>query len=151
MKSIVLAAAAVAAFALPAAAQMPTTGMTTPMIGQVQPTSGAVKVEITVKPGLAHAAKISADSAFAIARAHASNGTVSSAKLGTRDGRLVYMVEVLNQSKRETSVVVNAMNGKVLEATEHGGLRAATKHHAEKEKLEDAKDDSASKHPMPRP
>jgi uncharacterized membrane protein YkoI len=136
MKSLVLTAAVLAAFALPAGAQMTTTA------GQVQPTSGAVKVEITVKPTLASTARISADSAFAIARSKADNGEVSSAKLGTRDGRLVYMVEVLNKSKRETSVVINAIDGRVLEATQHGGVKATRKHARENKKLKDAKKDS---------
>ena len=143
MKTILFGAALVAAFALPAAAQ---TAMTT-AAGQTQPTSGAVQVEVTVKPTLAETAKLSADSAFAIARARADNGEVSSAKLGTRDGRLVYIVEVLNKSKRETSVVINAMNGRVLEATQHGGLKAATKHAKENRKLKDAKKDSATVNP----
>lgn len=139
MNRILVVAAAIAAFALPAGAQVATTG-------QVQPTSGAVKVEITVKRSLASTARISADSAFAIARARADSGEVSSAKLGTRDGRLVYMVEVLNPRNRETSVVINAMNGRVLEVTKHGGIKSAVKHAKETDKLEDAKEDSLRRH-----
>ena len=119
MNRILVVAAAIAAFALPAGAQVATTG-------QVQPTSGAVKVEI--------------------ARARADSGEVSSAKLGTRDGRLVYMVEVLNPRNRETSVVINAMNGRVLEVTKHGGIKSAVKHAKETDKLEDAKEDSLRRH-----
>ena len=137
MKKALFAAAAVAAFAFPAGAQ----------VVSLQPTSGAVKVEVTARPSLANSAKVPADSAFAIARARASNGEVSSAKLENRDGRLVYVVEVLNKSKRETSVVVNAMTGRVLEATEHGGLKATAKHAKENKKLLDAKRDSAAKNP----
>lgn len=140
MNRLVLVAASLAAFALPAGAQVATTG-------QVQPTSGAVKVEVTVKHSLASTATVSADSAFAIARAHADNGEVSSAKLGTRDGRLVYMVEVVNPKNRETSVVINAMTGRVLENTKHGGIKSAVKHAKEKDKLEDAKEDSLRHHP----
>lgn len=136
MKTALFVAAAVAAFALPAGAQT-----------QIQPTSGAVKVEVTARRSLANSAKISGDSAFAIARARADSGEVSSAKLENRDGRLVYVVEVLNKSKRETSVVINAMTGRVLEATQHGGLKATAKHAKENKKLLDAKKDSAAKTP----
>ena len=136
MKTALFVAAAVAALALPAGAQT-----------QIQPTSGAVKVEVTARRSLAGAAKISGDSAFAIARARADSGEVSSAKLENRDGRLVYVVEVLNKSKRETSVVINAMTGRVLEATQHGGIKATAKHAKENKKLLDAKKDSAAKNP----
>jgi uncharacterized membrane protein YkoI len=138
MIRIILTAAAIAAFASPLAAQDVT--------GQTQAAS-AVKVNVTAKPSLAATAKVSADSAFAIARAAADNGEVSSAKLETDDGRLVYRIQVLNKSKRETEVVVNAMNGRVVSKEQHGGLKSTVLHAKENKKLLNAKRDSAAKAP----
>ncbi len=138
MKSVFFGAAIIAAFAGPLAAQAPT--------GHVQSTS-AVKVEVTAKPSLAAAAKISADSAYTIARSRAEWGDVSSAKLETVDGRLDYRVQVVHGDKRETEVVINAMTGHVLDVKQHGGLKAAEVHHAEHGKLMNAKKDSVSKNP----
>jgi uncharacterized membrane protein len=131
-------AAVLVAFATPLAAQAPT--------GQVQSTS-AIKVQVTAKPSLANAAKISADSAYAIAISRVKGGEVSSAKLETIDGRLDYRVQVLHGNKRATEVVVDAMNGRVLDVKQHGGLKAAEVHHVENNKMVKAKNDSAAKHP----
>lgn len=138
MTKYVLAAALVAALSAPAAAQVVT--------GQVQP-SAAAKVKVTADPGLAARASVSADSAYAIARRHADNGEVSSAKLETNKGRLVYHINVLNKSKRATEVKVDAMTGAVIEAEKHGGLKATAVHHKENKKLLEAKRDSAKKAP----
>jgi uncharacterized membrane protein YkoI len=132
MKQILITAAILAAVAMPVAAQT----------GQVQ-ASSAAKVKVTAAPGLAASAKVSADSAYAIARARADNGEVSSAKLETSKGRLVYQVQVLNKSKRETTVTVDAMTGEVVKSEAHGGLKATALHHKENKKLLDAKRDSA--------
>ena len=138
MKTVLFGAALVAASALSASAQAAT--------GQVQ-SSAAAKVKITAAPGLAASAKVSADSAYAIARAKADDGEVSSAKLETRKGRLVYRVKVLNKSKRASTVTVDAMTGEVVEAEAHGGLKATGMHHKENKKLLDAKRDSAEHKP----
>jgi uncharacterized membrane protein YkoI len=142
MNKFVIATALAAVCAIPAAAQTTTTSN-----GVVQPTTSAAKVEIKVDPALASTAKISADSAFALARAHADSGEVSSAELETNGGRLVYEVHVLNKNKRASSVWVDAITGEVLEATEHGGLKSTLMHHKENKKLLDAKRDSAAKTP----
>lgn len=138
MTKLVLAAAFVAALAAPASAQVAT--------AHVHP-STAARVKVTVDSALAASAKVSADSAYSIARAKADNGEVSSAKLETRKGRLVYQVQVLNKSKRATTVTVDAMTGEVVKAEAHGGLKATAIHHKENKKLLDARRDSAKKAP----
>jgi uncharacterized membrane protein YkoI len=140
MKSAFFGAALVAAFAIPAAAQTAT------VTGQVQ-TSKATKVKVTAAPSLAAQAKVSADSAYAIASAAAENGEVSSAKLETDKGRLVYHINVLNKSKRATEVKVDAMTGAVIEAEKHGGLKATKVHHKQNKKLLQAKRDSVAGKP----
>jgi uncharacterized membrane protein YkoI len=110
-------------------------------------TDKAAPVKVKVSPSLANSAKISADSAFALARAHADSGEVSSAELENSGGRLVYEVHVLNKGKGASTVTVDAMTGEVVDATKHGGLKAPLMHHRENKKLLDAKRDSAAKNP----
>ena len=112
----------------------------------VQP-SKAARVEVKVDQSVANTATVNGDSAFALARAHANNGEVSSAELETKDGRLVYEVKVLDKHKGAHTVWIDARSGAVLEATRHGGLKAAAIHHKENKKLLDAKRDSAAKNP----
>lgn len=130
------------AFALPAMAQTTTTTST----GQVVP-SAAARVKVKVDQSLASTARVSADSAFAIASRAADNGEVSSAELESKGGRLLYEVHVLNKSKRASTVKVDAITGEVVDATKHGGLKATMMHHKENKKLQDAKRDSAAKNP----
>ncbi|MDQ6635703.1 MAG: PepSY domain-containing protein [Gemmatimonadota bacterium] len=134
MNRFLFAAAFVAAIAAPAAAQ------------NVQPEKAA-RVDVKVNQSLASSAKISGDSAFALARAHADNGEVSSAELESSGGRLVYEVHVLNKNKGASTVTVDAMTGEVVDATKHGGLKATKMHHTENKKLLNAKRDSAAKTP----
>ena len=134
MTKFLFAAAFVAAIAAPAAAQ------------NVQPEKAA-RVDVKVNQSLANSAKISGDSAFALARAHADNGEVSSAELESSGGRLVYEVHVLNKNKGASTVTVDAMTGEVVDATKHGGLKATKMHHTENKKLLNAKRDSAAKTP----
>lgn len=141
MNKFIIATALVAAIALPAAGQVTTTSE-----GRVQ-ASTAARVDVKVNESLANSVKVSGDSAFALARAHADNGEVSSAELESSGGRLVYEVHVLNKSKRASTVTIDAMTGEVVEATKHGGLKATQLHHKENKKLLDAKRDSAAKNP----
>jgi Predicted membrane protein len=141
MNKFIIATALVAAIALPAAGQVTTTSE-----GRVQ-ASTAARVNVKVNESLANSVKVSGDSAFALARAHADNGEVSSAELESSGGRLVYEVHVLNKSKRASTVTIDAMTGEVVEATKHGGLKATQLHHKENKKLLDAKRDSAAKNP----
>src|SRR4051794_13681332 len=118
-----------------------------PAAGQARSTSSAAHVNVHVSQSLASTARVSADSAFAIARAHADNGEVSSADLETKGGRLVYEVKVLNKNKGATTVKVDALTGDLIEAEKHGGLKAPAIHHKENKKLLEAKRDSAAKNP----
>jgi uncharacterized membrane protein YkoI len=140
MTRFLFATAFVTAIAAPASAQ------SAAVTGQVQPNKAA-RVDVKVNQSLASSAKISGDSAFALARAHANDGEVSSAELENSGGRLVYEVHVLNKSKGASTVTVDAMTGEVVDATKHGGLKATTMHRKENKKLLNAKRDSAAKAP----
>lgn len=142
MNKFLIATAFAAAIALPAAGQSNASVSN----GQIQPATAA-RVKVEVAPSLASTARISGDSAFAIARARADSGEVSSAALKTQSGRLLYVVQVLNKSKRESTVKVDAMTGEVIEAEQHGGLKSTVLHHKENKKLREAKRDSAARNP----
>ena len=116
--------------------------VTPPVEGKVVP-SEAAKVGIKVDASLANTVKISADSAYALARAFADNGEVSSADLEMRAGRLVYEVKVLNKNKGASEVIVDAMTGEILKDKKYGGVKAVVEHNQENKKLLDAKRDSA--------
>jgi uncharacterized membrane protein YkoI len=143
MNKFIIATAFAAAIALPATGQSTTATAN----GQIHPTANAAKLKVEVNQSLASTARISGDSAFAIARARADSGEVSSAKLKTDDGRLVYVVQVLNKGKRESTVKVDAMTGEVVNAEHHGGIKSTMLHHKENKKLLDAKRDSAARNP----
>src|SRR5689334_3069291 len=131
--SSALAGAAIlgAALAGPAAAQ---TSVTTKTVSTPEATVTQVET-VTLKTGkkvpftskvaasVAQSATISRDSAFALASANAKEGEVSSADLEMKSGRLVYEVKVLNQNKKSSEVVVDAMTGEVLKAQQYGGLK----------------------------
>ena len=142
MNKFFIATALAVAVALPASGQVTSTSA-----GHVALTSSAARVKVKVSQSLASTVRISADSAFAIARAHADNGEVSSAELESKKGRLVYEVKVLNKNKGATTVKVDAVTGELVEAEKHGGLKAPAIHHKENKKLLDAKRDSAAKTP----
>lgn len=125
-----------------------TAGATNPAAveGQVQPTSGAIKVQVKVDPSLANTAKISADSAFALARASNTAGEISSAELEMTDKRLVYQVKMVKGAGAST-VYVDAMTGEVVKDKKFGGLKAAAENQEEAKKLYDAKKDESKKAP----
>ena len=110
--------------------------------GQVQPTSGVAKVEVKVAPSLANTVKISADSAFALAKASPDAGEISSAELEMTDHRLVYQVKMVKGNGAST-VYVDAMTGEVVKDKKFGGLKAAAENGEESQKLIEAKTDSA--------
>jgi hypothetical protein len=114
-----------------------------PPAGQTQPTAAAAKVEVKVAASLANTVKISADSAFALARASADSGEISSADLEMTNNRLVYQVKMLLKNKGASSVYVDAMTGEVIKDKKFGGLKAVVEHHEENKKLLDAKRDSS--------
>lgn len=126
-----------------------TAGATNPAAvaeGQVQPTSGAIKVQVKVDPSLANTAKISADSAFALARASNTAGEISSAELEMTDKRLVYQVKMVKGAGAST-VYVDAMTGEVVKDKKFGGVKAAAENQEEAKKLYDAKKDEGKKAP----
>lgn len=104
-----------------------------------------VPVSTKVAASVAQSAKISRDSAFAVASANAKNGEVSSAELEMAGGRLVYEVKVLNRNKKSSEVVVDAMTGEVLKAQQYGGLKGRVIHHQENNKLKNAATDTTVK------
>lgn len=110
--------------------------------GQVQPTSGAVKVDVKVAPTLANTVKISADSAFALAKASPDAGQISSAELEMKEKALVYNIKMIKGTGASV-VHVDAMTGEVVKDKKYGGLKAIVEHHDENLKLLDAKRDSA--------
>jgi hypothetical protein len=109
----------------------------------VQPTSGVAKVQIKVAPSLANTVKISADSAFALARASNTAGEISSAELEMTNKRLVYQVKMVKGAGAST-VYVDAMTGEVVKDKKFGGLKAAVENQEESQKLYNAKKDSTS-------
>jgi homoaconitase/3-isopropylmalate dehydratase large subunit len=111
--------------------------------GQVQPTSGAVKVDVKVAPTLANTVKISADSAFALAKASPDAGEISSAELEMKDKALVYNIKMVKGAGAST-VYVDAMTGEVVKDKKFGGLKAAAENQEEAQKLYDAKKDSTA-------
>lgn len=123
----------------------PSAGASAPMgaEGQVQPTSGNIKVQVKVDPSLANTAKISADSAFALAKASPDAGEISSAELEMTDKRLVYQVKMVKGAGAST-VYVDAMTGEVVKDKKFGGLKAAAENQEESQKLYDAKKDSSA-------
>ena len=114
--------------------------------GQVQPAAGAIKVDVKVDPSLANTVKITADSAFALARASNTAGEISSAELEMTDKRLVYQVKMVKGNGAST-VYVDAMTGEVVKDKKFGGLKAAVENAEESQKLIDAKKDSTAKKP----
>jgi uncharacterized membrane protein YkoI len=114
-----------------------------PAEGQVKPTEAA-RVDVKVAQSLAATTKISADSAYALARANSTkDAEISSAELEMKDGRLVYEIKLLNKNKGASEVTVDAMTGEVVKDKKFGGAKAVLEHHKENKKLLDAKRDSS--------
>jgi hypothetical protein len=138
----------------PASMTPPTTAPSTGVVStqpapagavQIQPTSGTIKVDVKVDSSVANTVKISADSAFALARASNSAGEISSAELETTDNRLVYQVKMVKGAGAST-VYVDALTGEVVKDKKFGGVKAMVENAEEKAKL-DAKKDSTAKKP----
>jgi len=111
--------------------------------GKVQPTSGAVKVDVKVAPTLANTVKISADSAFALARASNDAGEISSAELEMKEKALVYNIKMLKGAGASV-VHVDAMTGEVVKDKKYGGLKASAENDKQIKKLDEAKKDSSA-------
>jgi hypothetical protein len=121
-----------------------TAGATNPAAaaeGKVQPTSGIIKVDVKVAPTLANTVKISADSAFALARASNDAGEISSAELEMKENALVYNIKMVKGAGASV-VHVDAMTGEVVKDKKYGGLKASAENDSQLRKLKEAKKDS---------
>lgn len=121
-----------------------TAGATNPAAateGKYQPTSGIIKVDVKVAPTLANTVKISADSAFALARASNDAGQISSAELEMKENALVYNIKMVKGAGASV-VHVDAMTGEVVKDKKYGGLKATGENDTQLRKLNEAKKDS---------
>src|SRR5919206_4529279 len=92
-------------------------------------TAAEVKVNepaaIKIKAGLEGRARISPDSAKAIALTRVP-GQVAGGELDNKSGRLAYEIKILPEHKKTyTKVVIDARTGRVISAKQFGGVRGA--------------------------
>jgi uncharacterized membrane protein YkoI len=106
--------------------------------GTVDSTSKRVDLKVKVDPNVAASAKISADSAQAIALTQVQEGgKVNSGELHMEDGKLVYDVHVVPNGKKTARLVrVDAMTGEIVKDKQYGGIKGVVKKHAQHEKEE---------------
>ena len=106
--------------------------------GTPDSTSKRVNLKVKVDANVASSAKISADSAQAIALAQVQEGgKVNSGELHMEDGKLVYDIRVVPNGKKTARLVrVDAMTGDVVKDKQYGGVKGVVKKHAEHEKEE---------------
>ena len=80
---------------------------------------------IKIKAGLEGRARISPDSAKAVALSRVP-GQVAGGELDDKSGRLAYEIKILPEHKKTyTKVVVDAMTGRIISAKQFGGVRGA--------------------------
>jgi len=118
--------------------------------GTPDSTSKRVNLKVKVDANVASSAKVSADSAQAIALAQIpEGGKVNSGELHMEDGKLVYDVNVVPNGKKTVRMVrVDAMTGDIVKDKQYGGVKGVAKKHAQHEKEEKARKsppDSAKK------
>jgi uncharacterized membrane protein YkoI len=108
--------------------------------GTADSTSKRVTLKVKVDANVASSAKVSADSAQAIALAQVEEGgKVNSGELHMEDGKLVYDVRVVPNGKKTSRLVrVDAMTGEIVKDKQYGGVKGVVKKHAEHEKEEKA-------------
>ena len=117
---------AVAQPAAKAVAQPATKAVAQPAAKAVPAKSTAIKVT-EEKPGLLAKAKVSADSAIAIARATIPGAIINAGEIENEDGALIYTFEMKITGKKGTEEVnVDAMTGKVVKR-EHEDAAAEKK------------------------
>ena len=106
--------------------------------GTADSASKRVNLKVKVDANVASAAKISADSAQAIALAQVTEGgKVNSGELHMEEGKLVYDIRVVPNGKKTTRLVrVDAMTGDIVKDKQFGGVKGMVKKHAEHEKEE---------------
>jgi uncharacterized membrane protein YkoI len=97
-----------------------------------------VNLKVKVDANVANSAKVSADSAQAIALAQVQEGgKVNSGELHMEDGKLVYDIRVVPNGKKTSRLVrVDAMTGDIVKDKQYGGVKGVVKKHAEHEKEE---------------
>ena len=100
--------------------------------------SKRVNLKVKVDANVASSAKISADSAQAVALAQVQEGgKVNSGELHMEDGKLVYDMHIVPNGKKTTRLVrVDAMTGDIVKDKQFGGVKGVMKKHAEHEKEE---------------
>jgi uncharacterized membrane protein YkoI len=108
--------------------------------GTPDSTSKRVNLKVKVDANVAASAKVSADSAQAIALAQVpEGGKVNSGELHMEDGKLVYDVNVVPNGKKTVRMVrVDAMTGDIVKDKQYGGIKGTAKKHAQHEKEEKA-------------
>jgi uncharacterized membrane protein YkoI len=106
--------------------------------GTADSASKRVNLKVKVDANVASAAKISADSAQAIALAQVTEGgKVNSGELHMEEGKLVYDIRVVPNGKKTARLVrVDAMTGDIVKDKQFGGVKGVMKKHAEHEKEE---------------
>ena len=106
--------------------------------GTPDSTSKRVNLKVKVDANVANSAKVSADSAQAIALAQVQEGgKVNSGELHMEDGKLVYDIRVVPNGKKTSRLVrVDAMTGDIVKDKQYGGVKGVVKKHAEHEKEE---------------
>lgn len=106
--------------------------------GTPDSTTKRVNLKVKVDANVANSAKVSADSAQAIALAQVQEGgKVNSGELHMEDGKLVYDIRVVPNGKKTSRLVrVDAMTGDIVKDKQYGGVKGVVKKHAEHEKEE---------------
>lgn len=138
---IVLSLAGVLAAAGTARAQSATDSThTMKRAGTADSTGKRVNLKVKVDANVASSAKVSADSAQAIALAQVpEGGKVNSGEMQMEDGKLVYDVRVVPNGKKTSRLVrVDAMSGEIVKDKQYGGVKGVVKKHSEHEKEEKA-------------
>jgi len=131
----------VVASAGPAAAQATSdSARTMKRAGTPDSTSKRVNLKVKVDANVAATAKVSADSAQAVALAQVpEGGKVNSGELHMEDGKLVYDVNIVPNGKKTVRMIrVDAMTGDIVKDKQYGGVKGVAKKHAQHEKEEKA-------------
>ena len=133
--------ASLAVTATAVGAQQPTDSThTMKRTGTPDSTSKRVNLKVRVDANVASSAKVSADSAQAVALAQVpEGGKVNSGELHMEDGKLVYDINVVPNGKKTSRLVrVDAMTGEIVKDKQYGGVKGVAKKHAQHEKEEKA-------------
>jgi uncharacterized membrane protein YkoI len=105
-------------------------------------------VQIRGKKSLKAQAKISGDSAMAVARARVPGATVTSGKIDRENKRLVYKINLEQPgAKGVEHVWVDATTGDVVKTKHSGGVAGKVQHAQESHRLKSAQKDSTKRTP----